>query len=176
MQSGTDRINKKRTLERGERGLRLQSPRLIVSGVTGKREKRGKRREREKKATTEGKRKTIKRRIFYNWQPFLLLLAFVSWHGSIFSKKAHNTLKKNMFVPRMTSIHQQRPPPRKYTPPPPIFHANQPTSRGIAGTEQANGSLCGERLSLMMELKDVMDGWNSWFFSEKNGENCNMDI
>lgn len=163
MQSGTDRINKKRTLERGPR---LQSPRLIVSGVTGK---RGKRRERKKKATAERKRKTIKRRVSYNWQPFLLP-AFASWHGSIFSKKAHNTLKKNMFVPRMTSIHQQRPPPRKYPPPPPIFHANQPTSRGIAGTEQANGSLRGERSSLMMELKDVMDGWNSWFFSEKSGE------
>lgn len=50
MQSGTDRINKKRTLERGERGLRLQSPRLIVSGVTGKRGKKGKRRERKKKS------------------------------------------------------------------------------------------------------------------------------
>lgn len=46
MQSGTDRINKKRTLERGPR---LQSPRLIVSGVTGK---RGKRRERKKKSNS----------------------------------------------------------------------------------------------------------------------------
>lgn len=185
MQSGTDRINKKRTLERGERGLRLQSPRLIVSGVTGKREKRGKRREREKKATTEGKRKTIKRRIFYNWQPFLLLLAFVSWHGSIFSKKAHNTLKKNMFVPRMTSIHQQRPPPRKYPPPPRFFTLTSLGREELRARNKRTDHFVERdwvwwwswKMLWMGEIRDFslrrMEKIVIWIYKSKSGENYN---
>lgn len=90
---------------------------LLAVGVTDKPEKK-----REKKGggkttttTTERKKKTIKKRFFYNWQPFPSCFCKLArpMHGSIFSKEAH-TLKKNMFLPRMTSIHQQHPPPRKY--------------------------------------------------------------
>lgn len=177
MQSGTDRINKKRTLERGERGLRLQSPRLIVSGVTGKRGKRGKRRERKKKSNNRREEED-------NKEADLLQLAAVPTTACFcklariyfFKEGAQHPQEKYVRSPNDVDSSTTATTSKIYPPPPPIFHANQPTSRGIAGTEQANGSLCGERLSLMMELKDVMDGWNSWFFSEKNGENCNMDI
>lgn len=163
MQSGTDRINKKRTLERGPR---LQSPRLIVSGVTGK---RGKRRERKKKSNSRKEEED-------NKEAGLLQLAAVPTacfcklaRIYFFKEGAQHPQEKYVRSPNDVDSSTMATT-SKISPPPPIFHANQPTSRGIAGTEQANGSLRGERSSLMMELKDVMDGWNSWFFSEKSGE------
>lgn len=92
---------------------------LLAVGVTDKPEKKREKKEGGKTTTTttttERKKKTIKKRFFYNWQPFPSCFCKLArpMHGSIFSKEAH-TLKKNMFLPRMTSIHQQHPPPRKY--------------------------------------------------------------